>query len=145
MNFRERRAILLDSNSNNRMLLEYALAMGRIEYFEASSAEQVMELWDQNIYAFAFLDMEVGDMDGLELTRFIRERDPEIAIVLASVNDEPEAVTAAVDAGCDMYLIKPFQLDILMTLAKIINAENLRAAPNVLIIDDQARSRWESR
>jgi hypothetical protein len=32
-----------------------------------------------------------------------------------------------------------------MTLAKIINAENLRAAPNVLVIDDQSRPRWEPR
>src|SRR5258706_8403070 len=116
MNFRERRAILLDGNPNNRMLLEYALAMGRIEYYEASTGTQAMELWEQNTYAFAFLDMELPDMNGLELTRFFRQRDPEIAIVIASVNDEPEFVSAAVEAGCDLYLIKPFQLDMLMTL-----------------------------
>jgi CheY-like chemotaxis protein len=145
MNFRERRAILLDSNANNRMLLEFALAMGRIEYYEASTGQQVVELWGQNTYAFAFLDMELPDMNGLELTRFIRSRDPDIAIIIASVNDEPESVAAAVEAGCDLYLIKPFQLDMVMTLAKIINAENLRAAPNVLVIDDQSRPRWEPR
>src|SRR5437762_14386272 len=120
MNFRERRAILLDNNQNNRMLLEFALAMGRIEYYEASTGGQALELWAQNTYAFVFLDMELPDINGLSLTRRIRRQDAEVAIIISSVNDEPEAVSAAVAAGCDLYLIKPFQLDMLMTLAKII-------------------------
>ena len=64
---------------------------------------------------------------------------------MCSTNDHQEAIHAAVQAGCDMFLVKPFQLDILLTLAKTINRASLRAAPKVQIIDNTALPRWEAR
>ena len=145
MSLRERCALIMDQEESNRMLLEYAMAMGRIDFDEADNAKSLLALWKPGKYLFAFLNTEVRDIDGLGLVSRMRREDSEIAIVICSANDDPLYITAAVGAGCDMYLIKPYSLDMLMTLMKIIDAENLRAAPNVLIIDDQMHPRWEMR
>src|SRR5258708_34139116 len=140
-----RRSLLLDSDTSNRMLVEFALAMGRVDYVETSTGEDALVAWKPGEFDFAFLNAELPDMSGLDVARYIRKRDEKIAIIISSVNDDPEATRAAVVAGCDLYLVKPFQLDTLLTLAKILDAENLRAGPKVLIIDDQLRPRWEAR
>ncbi|HLY29082.1 MAG TPA: response regulator [Aggregatilineales bacterium] len=145
MPLRERRALILDQEESNRMLLEYAMAMGRIDFDEADNARSLLELWKPGDYLFAFLNTEIRDMDGLSLVSRMRREDPNIAIVICSANDDPLYISAAVGAGCDMYLIKPYSLDMLMTLMKILDADNLRSASSVLIIDDQQRPRWEMR
>ena len=53
------------------------------------------------------LDLGLPDMDGLEVTRRLREW-TQIPIIVVSVRDQEEDKIAALDAGADDYLTKPF-------------------------------------
>ena len=53
------------------------------------------------------LDLGLPDMDGLEVTRRLREW-TQIPIIIVSVRDQEEHKIAALDAGADDYLTKPF-------------------------------------
>ena len=140
-----RRALLLDHDGPNRMLLAYAMSMGRIDYEEAETVAECVELWQPETFAFAFVDMELPKRDGLEVIAWLRENDTTLAIVVSSINDDPDFVAQAVAAGCDLVLIKPYQIELLLTLAKILNQETLRAADRVLVIDDRQRPSWVTR
>jgi CheY-like chemotaxis protein len=144
-NFRNRRALLVENNPNNRMLFEFALLMGRVDFESAETIEQINELWQPDTFAFFIINIDREEKDGLALTKFVRENDPDIGILVFSINDEQEEVERAVEAGCDLYIVMPFQLEILLTLAKIIDAATLREAENILVIDDRTRPRWEPR
>lgn len=140
-----RRALILDNNDGNRMLLKFVMQMGKIEFIDASTARDALNIWKPGAYTFAFLDIELPDINGLEVARQMRAADHDLAIIMCSTNDDPQTVTNAVAAGCDMFLVKPFQLNTLMHMVKIMDRAALRSAPKVLIIDNADRPHWEER
>ena len=141
----KRRALILDDNEGNRVLLKFVLEMNHIENREAENAAAALAIWQPKAFSFAFLDIELPDINGIEVARRLRLDDPEIAIIMCSTNDQPQALNAAIQAGCDMFLIKPFQLDTLLNLAKTMDRATLRTSPKVQVIDNRAQSRWEPR
>ncbi|MEP7288929.1 MAG: response regulator [Chloroflexota bacterium] len=141
----ERRALILDDNEGNRSLLKIAVQMGKLDVVETSSGIEACNLWQPFKFAFAFLDIELPDISGLEVARQIREADQGIAIVMCSANDDPETINSAVQVGCDLFLIKPFLLDTLTNLVKLMDRAALRALPRVLIVDNTSRHRWEEK
>jgi DNA-binding response OmpR family regulator len=138
-------ALVLDDNDGNRALLNFVMKLSNLEITEASTAQAALAVWKPETFSFAFLDIELPDINGLEVARRIRASDNGVAIVMCSTNDDPVTINSAVEAGCDVFLVKPFQLDTLMNLVKVMNRGSLRATTKVLIIDNTARHRWELR
>lgn len=54
------------------------------------------------------LDLGLPDLDGMEVLRRIRAAQVHVPILVLTARDAVEARTAALDAGADDYLIKPF-------------------------------------
>jgi DNA-binding response OmpR family regulator len=127
------------------VLLKFVLQMNHLEIAEAITAKAAFDVWQPHTFSYAFLDIELPDINGLEVARQIRASDPGVAIIMCSTNDDPVTISRAVEAGCDIFLVKPFQLDTLMNLVKVMNRASLRATTKVLIIDNTARHRWELR
>jgi CheY-like chemotaxis protein len=140
-----RHTLILDDNDGNRMLLKFAMSLGKMSFDEATTGQEALDIWSKGKFAFAFLDIELPDISGLEVARRLRASDPNLTIIMCSTNDDPETITTAVKAGCDLFLVKPFQLDTLMTLVKVLVPGTLRRTTRILIIDNTARIRWENR
>ena len=141
----ERRALVLDDNDGNRTLINFVMQLCNMEHAEAGTGQEALMLWKPGIFSFAFLDIELPDISGLDVARQIRANDEGIAIIMCSTNDDPHTIATAIEAGCDVFLVKPFELDTLMSLVKVMNRPSLRAIPRVLIIDNTAHHRWEER
>ena len=139
------RALILDDNDGNRMILKFAMQMGGLPHEEAATGKAALAAWSPGKFAFAFLDIELPDMNGLDVAWQLRERDSGLSIIMCSTNDDPITISKAIDRGCDMFLVKPFQLDILMKLVKDLDRVKLRKTPQILIIDNTARTRWQAR
>ena len=60
------------------------------------------------------LDLGLPDLDGIELCRRLRNRRPDLAILILSARDHELDVVAGLDAGADDYLVKPFKLSELL-------------------------------
>ncbi|MDQ1646566.1 MAG: hypothetical protein QOJ50_2750, partial [Cryptosporangiaceae bacterium] len=56
------------------------------------------------------VDLGLPDLDGIEVTRRIREAQPDIVIVVLTARREEIDIVVALDAGADDYLTKPFRL-----------------------------------
>ena len=141
----ERRALILDDNDANRLLLKFAMQMSNVEFVEAANGAAALTHWCPGSFSFAFLDIELPDINGLEVARRIRASDPDACIIMCSTNDDPHTISAAVEADCDLFLVKPFELDTLLTLVKEMDRSGLREAPRVLIVDNLGRRRWQAR
>ena len=59
-----------------------------------------------------------GDIDGLQLTRIIRDSDAhaELPIIALTAHAFPADRQKSIDAGCTDYISKPFQRDQLLRL-----------------------------
>ena len=62
------------------------------------------------------LDLGLPDMDGVEVIKKLREWTARPVVILSARNMETDKV-AALDAGADDYLTKPFGLDELLARA----------------------------
>ena len=64
------------------------------------------------------LDIGLPDLDGIQLTRRIREWS-QVPIIILSVRDQEADKIAALDAGADDYLVKPFGIGELMARLRV--------------------------
>jgi CheY-like chemotaxis protein len=143
----ENRMLILDDNDHNRTLIKFAMQMASLAFDDAATGAEALALWQQapGRYAFAILDIMLPDMSGLEVARRIRQADPGIVLIMCSTNDEPSFIDDAVRHDCDLFIVKPFQFDNLVSIARMMNRANLRAAPQMMVVDNMGRARWELR
>lgn len=74
-------------------------------------AQQALELVQQLRPNVVLMDINLPDMDGLEVTRRIRNFFPGISVVVMSVHDEQSYYKRAQEAGASSFLVKPFTGD----------------------------------
>ena len=91
------------------------------------------------------LDLGLPDLDGLELLRMLRAVSP-IPVIVATARDDNADVVAALNAGADDYVIKPFNTEQLMARINAVLrrvADRTAAAPALTIgeLEVQVRSR----
>ncbi|MET7458094.1 response regulator transcription factor [Streptomyces sp. NPDC005574] len=69
---------------------------------------------DRTSYDVLLLDLSLPDMDGLDVTRTLRARHPNLLMVVLTAHMGDTDVISGLDAGADDYLIKPFGLTALL-------------------------------
>jgi DNA-binding NarL/FixJ family response regulator len=73
---------------------------------EARTGAQVLPLVGQTKPDVVLLDIRMPQMDGLQALERIRERHPEVKVVILSGADEPEIVQRALAGGASAYVLK---------------------------------------
>jgi two-component system KDP operon response regulator KdpE len=77
---------------------------------DGEAAQGIFERWQPDV---VITDLMMPQMDGVALTRWIRER-WQTPILVLSVRDQEQAKVRALDAGADDYVIKPFNTNELL-------------------------------
>jgi CheY-like chemotaxis protein len=140
-----RRALLMDDDDANRMLLSAAMQLGGLDFDEAPGGTAALAIWQPGAYVYCFLDIEMPDMSGLEVARRMRAQDAEVVLIMCSANDDPDVLAEALAADCDIFFVKPFQIDALLSVVRVTDPRRLRHSPRVLVVDNAQRPRWEPR
>jgi DNA-binding response OmpR family regulator len=73
------------------------------------------------------VDLGLPDMDGVEVARTLRSRQPDLLIVIVTARDDDLDVVVGLDAGADDYLTKPVSITVL--LARLRAHLRTRPAP----------------
>jgi len=60
------------------------------------------------------LDLGLPDIDGVEVARHLRAEHPDLLIVILTARSDEIDVVVGLDAGADDYLVKPFNLTVLL-------------------------------
>jgi len=100
------RILVVDDERPIRRFLNASLG-GQYTVLEAATGEEALRMAVSGRPDAIILDLGLPDMDGLEVTRRLREW-TQIPIIIVSVRDQEETKIAALDAGADDYLTKPF-------------------------------------
>jgi NarL family two-component system response regulator LiaR len=78
---------------------------------EASSGEEALRLVEEILPDVLVLDVVMPGLDGVELTRILSERFPDLGIVALSAYDENEFVFGVLSSGARGYVLKDEALD----------------------------------
>jgi CheY-like chemotaxis protein len=111
------RMLLCDDNAiNQKVAIRLLQQMGYKPEVAANGLEALAAL-DKQTYDMIFMDVQMPEMDGLEATRFIRERQQDasrfptykstIIVVAMTANAMPGDRERCISAGMDDYLAKP--------------------------------------
>ncbi|MBK9797212.1 MAG: response regulator [Holophagaceae bacterium] len=99
--------LLVEDEPQMRRFLRVALEGSGYRYGEAATGQEGLAMAVQLRPEAILLDLGLPDMDGLELVRRLREWSQTPVIVISARGQETDKV-AALDAGADDYLTKPF-------------------------------------
>ncbi len=119
------RILVVDDEPQIRRVMRVALTGQGYETTEARSGEEALERFRDYLPDLVLLDLNMPGIGGLETCRQLRGSSGVPIIILTVRNTEEEKV-AALDAGADDYVTKPFGIGEL--LARIRAA--LRRAPS---------------
>src|SRR5581483_2799874 len=101
------RVLVVDDEHGIRKFLRTSLVAQGYELFEAVTGQAALQAVPVNHPDVIVLDLGLPDLDGIDVTRTLREW-TEIPILILSVRDQEADKVAALDAGADDYLTKPF-------------------------------------
>ncbi|MES2690506.1 MAG: response regulator transcription factor, partial [Bacteroidota bacterium] len=75
-----------------------------------TSGTDALKHFNYGKFDICIFDLSLPDTDGIRLSRDIREIDPKIPFLFITANQEMQLKYQAFEAGCDDYVIKPFQI-----------------------------------
>jgi len=101
------RVLVVDDEPQIRRVLRSTLAARGYEVHDARTGEDALKCLRQNPVDLVLLDSNMPGMGGLETCREIRASF-EVAVIMLTVNEAEEDKVAALDAGADDYVTKPF-------------------------------------
>jgi response regulator RpfG family c-di-GMP phosphodiesterase len=77
----------------------------------AVTAEQALQLLEQNPTPIVVTDLRMPGRGGVWLVREIQRRWPEVSVIVVTAGEEENAVTECLHAGAHHYFLKPIKLD----------------------------------
>lgn len=101
------RILIVDDEKTIRRFLKATLVSHGYNVYEAANAKEALEYSVYSHPDAIILDLGLPDMDGIEITRQIRKR-AKTPIIILSIRENEADKIAALDAGADDYLTKPF-------------------------------------
>ena len=137
------RLLVADDAADNRRLLVTLLHPFGFEVREAANGQEAVEQWRAWQPHLVFMDLRMPVLDGMEATRQMKAtpQEPPIKVVALSANMMEDDRAAAMAAGCDVFLRKPFQnAEIFAALetqigARFVYDEDAAAAPEAALDD----------
>jgi len=118
MNEAGQRVLVVDDENSIRRYLRAALSAQGFAIYEAANGQEAINAVISHHPDIIILDLGLPDFDGIEVTRRLREWS-QTPIIILSVREAENDKIAALDAGADDYLTKPFSTGELMARIRV--------------------------
>ena len=112
------RVLIVDDEPAIRRFLRATLSAHGYDIFEAADGQSALTAAAAARPDLIILDLGLPDMDGVEITRQLREW-TQIPILIISVRGQENDKIAALDAGADDYVTKPFGVGELLARMRV--------------------------
>jgi len=126
---KELKILFVEDEINISKLLKDALADYFFSFTIANNGEEGLEKYKKINPDIIITDIMMPKLDGLEMTKMIREQNETIPIIVLSAFSDKEKLLKAIDIGITKYFIKPFDpeevLEYLCAIAKKLNKNRI--------------------
>ncbi|WP_311775143.1 response regulator transcription factor [Alkalihalobacillus sp. TS-13] len=100
---------------------------------EGDDGQDAVDLIDSYSPDVVLMDINMPNINGVEATRRLVERFPEIKVVILSIHDDEAYVTHAVQTGASGYLLKEMDADALIEAVKVVADGGAYLHPKVTV------------
>lgn len=112
------RVLVVDDELAIRRFLHTSLSGHGYTLFEAINGQEALSAVVACRPDLVILDLGLPDLDGIEVTRRLREW-TQVPIIIVTVQDQEAAKVAALDTGADDYITKPFGMGELLARMRV--------------------------
>jgi two-component system chemotaxis response regulator CheY len=118
------KALVVDDSRAVRMILSRTLKDLGFEVCEAANGREAMAVIEaeKDALSLVLADWNMPEVNGLELLKQVRQK-PELAslvVVMVTTETELDQMAAALEAGANEYVMKPFTREILVEKLEMV-------------------------
>src|SRR4051794_581262 len=122
---------IVDDDRSIRWVIEKALSREGIAFSSFSTAQEALDALDASAPEVLVSDVRMPGMSGLELLQTVKQRHPEVPVIVMTAYSDLDSAVAAFQGGAYEYLPKPFDVDQAVELTRRALDESRREAEAV--------------
>jgi two-component system KDP operon response regulator KdpE len=136
--------LIVDDEPAIQRFLGVTLSSQGYEIVKAVTGQEALLEVDKCKPDLVILDLGLPDIDGMEVTRQLRKW-TQVPIIVLSVRDSEKDKIAALDAGADDYLTKPFGTGELLARIRVAWRHQPQSGDEPRLVDGEFQVDWASR
>jgi DNA-binding NtrC family response regulator len=117
------RILVVDDDSENGKFLEEHLSGADCKTLWINDPRRALRTFRRGQYQVGIIDLKMPQMSGVELFKHLREKDPEIGLIIMTAYPSVDSALATLKTGAYDYLRKPFKIDDLKVIVHRILEE----------------------
>jgi len=117
--------LVADDEDAIRHLVDFMLEKAGFDVHTAPDGRAALEMLNEDL-SVVLLDLRMPVMDGMETLKVIRERHPDMPVLIMSAHGDVRDAVRAMKLGAFDYIQKPFEADELLGLVR--QASRMKAA-----------------
>ncbi len=127
--------LVVDDEAQMLRMLRVVLTNSGYKVLTATNGEEALDQLAVEQPDLVILDLMLPDMSGVEITRQVRSWPSSVPIIILSALGEERDKVAALDAGADDYLTKPFSTQELLARVRVwLRRQALAPAPTATTV-----------
>jgi len=116
--------------------LERSLRFEGFEVNTVSNGKLAIQAIERNVPALLILDISMPEMDGIEVTKYLRSIGINIPICVLSARDQVSDRVLGLEVGADDYLIKPFAFEELFARVKALLRRQVESSTRPIFVSE---------
>jgi DNA-binding NtrC family response regulator len=105
------RILVVDDDHENGKFLEEQLSNNDCKVIWHSEPRRALRQFKKGLFQVGVLDLKMPQMSGVELFKLLREKDPDIGLIILTAYPSVDSALATLKTGAYDYLKKPFKID----------------------------------
>lgn len=121
-NLQGKKFLVIEDDDDISALMSSFLGKSKADVELARDGKEGLHKASGSLYDLIFMDLQIPHLNGLEVSRQLREKGITTPIIAITANASVTAKTKSLSAGCNLFLTKPFSMDSLLKLVKQVVA-----------------------
>lgn len=105
------RILITEDDAALAEALQFSLAQSGYAVDWVANGAAADDVLKDDVFGLLILDLGLPKLDGFEVLRRLRRRNPSLPVLILSGREKPEEKVLGLDLGADDYLVKPFSLN----------------------------------
>ncbi len=128
----KKQALVIDDDPGTRNLFRLVLGPMGYRVMMVANGREALDAIRVQPFDLIVTDLHLPDTTGLMIAAEARNANPLAHIVMATIDDDADTMASAFSAGCNVYLVKPYNLD---HVVELVHRLELTDAPVRLLSD----------
>ncbi|MCA1034024.1 response regulator transcription factor [Bacillus infantis] len=126
----EGKILVVEDELPIRKLILFNLERSNFEVLEAGDGKTALQLAEDKNPSLVVLDVMLPDMDGFEICARLRERHPDLPIIILSARGQDMDKIMGLEIGADDYIVKPFNpLELAARIRSVLRRTSRNTSP----------------